>query len=88
MENSTADWGSWFQTVAGGVVDKWSSATYQQPFEVQKLRIQALGSEGYYSEGQPGAGAQPGTMRAGLNLSPAMLLLAGAAVLAVVLLKD
>lgn len=87
MDETTGNsWETWIQKVGGGVVDKWSTATYTQPYEVQKMRIQALGEQGYYSEGQPGAASQ--AQRQGLQLSPMVLLLAGAAVLAVVLLKD
>lgn len=78
-------WDSWMQQVGGGVIDKWASATYQQPYEIQKLKIQALGEQGYYSEGQPGATS---AQRQGFALTPGVMLLAGAAVLAVVLLKD
>lgn len=85
METGTS-WDSWMQQVGGGVIDKWASATYQQPYEIQKMRIQALGEQGYYSEGQPGAVAT--AQRAGFQLTPGVMLLAGAAVLAVVLLRD
>lgn len=86
MDETGNSWESWIQKVGGGVVDKWASATYTQPYEVQKMRIQALGEQGYYSEGQPGAAST--AQRQGLQLSPMVLLLAGAAVLAVVMLKD
>lgn len=86
MDETGNSWDSWIQQVGGGVIDKWASATYQQPYEIQKMRIQALGEQGYYSEGQPGAGAAAKAQ--GFTLSPGILLLAGAAVLAVVMLKD
>lgn len=87
MDEQGNTWESWIQNVGGGVIDKWATATYQQPYEVQKLRIQALGEQGYYTEGQPGA-AQATTQRGGFSLSPGTLLLIGGAVLAVVMLKD
>lgn len=86
MDEQATSWESWIQNVGGGVIDKWATATYQQPYEVQKLRIQALGENGYYSEGQPGTVAS--AQRQGFALTPGVMLLAGAAVLAVVLLKD
>lgn len=70
------DWGS---TVLQGVVDK----EYRQEFELDRMKIQALGDMGYYDEGQAGA-----YMRApGAGVSPGLLLLGGA-VLLVFLLKD
>lgn len=83
MEN-TSSWESWFQTVAGGVADKYASATWVQPYELDKLKIMARGETSFYNEGQP-TGPQSGTI-AGIN--PGVLLLVGAAVVAVLLLKD
>lgn len=85
METGTS-WDSWAQQQGAGLIDKWASATYVQPYEIQKLRIQALGEQGYYAEGQPGVSAT--TQGQGFKLTPGVMLLAGAAVLAVVLLKD
>ncbi len=76
------EWSDSIQTWAGSLLDKWGSAQYVQPYEVQKLQLQALGQTGYYLEGQPGAR----TATSGINGST--LLLIGAAVVAVMLLKD
>lgn len=76
------EWSDSIQTWAGNLLDKWGSAQYVQPYEVQKLQLQALGQTGYYLEGQPGAR----TATSGINGST--LLLIGAAVVAVMLLKD
>lgn len=84
IADSGSSWEGWFQRVGGNVVDAWASATYSQPYEIQKLRLQALGSTGaYYAEGQP----TPPRGNLG-GITPAMLLLGGAALLAVLLLKD
>jgi len=87
MDETTngSSWESWFQNVASGVADKYASATWVQPFELQKMRIQALGETGYYQEGNPSGPAQNGTIA---GISPGVLLLGGAALLAVLLLKD
>lgn len=53
-----------------------------QDYEIQKLRIQALGQYGMYDEGQPIRGTV-----AGVN-SSTLLLLAGAAVVAYMLAKN
>lgn len=76
------EWSDSIQNWAGNLIDKWGSAQYVQPYEVQKLQLQALGQSGYYTEGQAGARAAAG----GINSST--LLLLGAAVVAVMLLKD
>ncbi len=76
------EWSDSIQTWAGSLLDKWGSAQYVQPYEVQKLQLQALGQTGYYLEGQPGARA------ASTGISSGTLLLLGAAVVAVMLLKD
>ena len=78
-----ASWSSWFQNVAGGVIGKAADATYVRPYDIQALRLQALGAEGYYTEGQ--AGTAPAA--AGMSTTT-MMLLGGALLLAVVLLKD
>lgn len=79
-----ADWASWFQNIAGSAVGAYGSITQQQnqnAFELQKAKIQYLGDTGYYTEGQTG--------RIGQGSNTMMLLLIGAAVLAVVMLaKD
>lgn len=75
---------TWAQDVAGSVINKATDAAYVQPYELSRLRLQALGDDGYYTEGQRGATQAP---KAGFTVSPQLMLI-GAAVLAVVLLKD
>lgn len=77
---SSSSWETWIQRVGGNVVDAWSSSTYQQPYELQKMRIQSLGERGYYPEGKPMA--QPGSMN---GISPIMLI--GGVLLLVLLLR-
>ncbi len=76
------EWSDSIQTWAGDLIGKWGSAQYVQPYEVQKMQMQALGQAGYYTEGQAGARVATG----GINSGTLMLL--GAAVVAVMLLKD
>ena len=76
------DWSTWVQNVGSGLIDKAASAQYTQPYEIQKLQLEALGQGGYYNEGTAGTRS---AATAGMN--PTVLLLIGAAVVAVVLLK-
>jgi hypothetical protein len=80
---SGSSWESWIQGVGGKVIDQYASANWTQPFELQKLRIQAMGNDGYYTEGQ----AAPVQRSLG-GISPTVMLLAGAAVVALLMLKD
>lgn len=76
------DWSTWVQNVGSGLIDKAASAQYVQPYEIQKLQLEALGQGGYYNEGKAGTRT---AATAGMN--PTVLLLIGAAVVAVVLMK-
>lgn len=76
-------WSEWFQNIAGNVINKATDANYVRPYDVQALRLQQLGNGGYYTEGM--LGARPGN---GTGITPGVLLLAGAALVAVMLLKD
>lgn len=79
------DWSTWVQNVSAGLIDKAASAQYVQPYEIQKLQLEALGQTGYYREGQAGTIPPVG---GGLAISGNTLLLIGAAVLAVMLMRD
>lgn len=76
------DWSSWFQNVSAGVIGAAADAKYRQPYEIQKLQLQQLGALGYFNEGMPMNAQQQG----GINTT--WLLLGGALLVAVVLLKD
>jgi hypothetical protein len=78
-------WESWIQGVAGNVIGKAADAQYSNDYELQRLRLQALGQMGYYQEGQPGVIRTTGTV-AGFPTST--LLLIGGAVLVFMMLKD
>lgn len=78
-----AEWSDWVQDVAGSVIKDASNSKYVQPYDVQKLKLEALGNLGVYTEGQAGIANK----NAMAGISP-MVLLIGAAVLAVVLLKN
>lgn len=77
------DWSTWLQNISGSVIGAAADAKYRQPYEIQKLQLQQLGQLGYYNEGQMIPGQQPG---AGIN--PAWLLIGGAVLVAVLVLKD
>lgn len=79
------DWQNFIQNVAGTYVNARIDAKYKQPYEVQKLKLAALGEAGYYEEGQPNTVA-PKQLIPGI--SNGLLLLGGAAVLAVILVKS
>lgn len=85
-ETSTgSNWESWFQGVAGKVIGSAVDAKYSQPYELQRLRLEALGDLGYYAEGQPGTLRQPGTVG---GITTGTLLLIGGIALVFVLMKD
>lgn len=78
-------WEEWFQNVAGSVIKDASQAKFTQPYEIQKLRLQALGDLGLYTEGVPQPAVAPGMF--GMSQG-ALVLLALGAVVAVFALKD
>ncbi len=81
------DWSGWVQSVLGGVVDKAATAQWVQPYDTERMKLQALGQMGYgyYTEGQRQALGQPGTV-AGINTG-VLLLLGGVVVVAMLLKK-
>ncbi len=76
-------WEQWVQDIGGSLLNKAADAKWTQPYEVQKLRLQALGELGLYNEGQPQQ-LQP----QGLGISPGVLLLGVGALVLVFALKD
>lgn len=81
-EGAPSSWESWIQDVGKSVVGGYASANWTQPFELEKMRLQLQAQNGgYYTEGQPVS-----TQRGGI--SPIVLLLAGAAIVAIVMLRD
>jgi hypothetical protein len=77
------DWGDWAQQVSGSLINKYADNQWVQPYELQRMQLQALGQMGYYQEGQ----ASIGINRNGLNISPTLLLL-GAVVMVVMMTRD
>lgn len=81
-----ATWEEWIQGVGQTVVDGYAaqqSASQTQNYELQKLKIEALGQAGLYTEGQ--AGIKPATA-GGINTTA--LLIAGAVLLGFMMMKD
>lgn len=79
------DWSEWIQNIGGSLIDKAATARFVQPYELQKLELEALGQGGYYREGQPGTRTTGQPAPQGIN--PTVLLIGGA-LLAFVLLRD
>lgn len=79
------DWSQWVQNVAGTALDRYT-ATKQLEAQTDAMRLQALGESGYYLEGQRGTLVP--VPRQTIGGIPTGWLLVGAAVVAVVLLKD
>jgi hypothetical protein len=77
------EWGDWAQQVAGSLINKASDKEWVQPYEIQKMQLQALGQLGMYNEGQASLTAN----RQGLTISPTLLLI-GAVALIVVMTRD
>ena len=86
ITSSGGDWSGWVQGVLGGVADKYAQSKWVQPYETERMKLQALGQAGYgyYTEGQRQALGQPGTV-AGINTGT--LLLIGGVLAVVMLLK-
>lgn len=76
-------WSDWAQNVSGSLINKWGESKFVQPYEVQKLQMQALGQLGYFNEGQAGLAVG----RQGLQISPGLLMIGGI-VLVVMMMKD
>lgn len=82
--DETNSWANWFQNVSAGVIDKAATAEWVMPYETDRLRLQALGNLGYYTEGQRNAALGGGAL-GGVN--PGVLLLLGGVVVVALLLK-
>lgn len=79
------DWFSWAQDAASGLIKagaNYANNQQQQKYEIEKLKLQALGTDGTYIEGKPNS------TQTVAGISPTVLLLAGAALVAVMMLKD
>lgn len=81
-----ATWEEWIQGVGQTVVEGYAaqqSASQSQNYELQKLKIEALGQAGLYTEGQ--AGVRP-AMNSGINSTA--LMIAAAVLLGFMMMKD
>ena len=79
-----ASWEEWVQDVGGSVINAAADAKFTQPYQIQRLQMEALGEGGYYTEGQAGVKSRAGA----ISIEPTTLLLIGAAVVALLMLKD
>lgn len=84
MDETGSSWESWIQSIGSKVADvAAANQAGDQKYELERLKLQALGQYGYYTEGQTGLRAANG-----MGISSGTLLLLGAGLLAVMLLKD
>lgn len=79
MEFNSASFQDWAQEQAGKLLDLWGQAQVTQPYEIEKLRLRALGDGGYYEEGKAGT-SKPAS--SGGNMLP--LLVGGVILLLIV----
>lgn len=78
------EWADWIQDVGKSVITSRTEAKYKQPFEIQKMQLQAMGPFGIpYVEGQAPTG-QAGAPAAVAGIPTSWLLIGG--VIALVLL--
>lgn len=81
--SSSGGWESWAQNISGSLLKGYANSQFQQPFELQKMQLQAYGNGAYglpYIQGQP--------LGAGLGIPTGWLLIGGALVLAMVMIKS
>lgn len=83
----TQSWEETAQSWGGKLLDVWGAQVKNdQDYEIAKLRLTTLGPGGYAVEGQRGVSESASPSPGGLP--PNALLLIGAAVVAVLVLKD
>lgn len=75
-------WEEWFQDVGKTVITQAADAKFKQPYEIERLRLEALGELGTYTEGQA---QQP--QASGIKNST-MLLIGGVVLLLVMMSQD
>lgn len=80
MDDSEA-WGDWLRDIGTKVAEGVVDYKVNFPLRVEELKINKLGSAGYYTEGKAGAAAST----AGIPTN--VLLIGGAVLMAVLLLK-
>lgn len=83
MDETASPWGDFFRNITGTVVGAAVNARYTQPFLLEQQRIDAARSGGAALAGVPMM--QPGTVA---GIGSGTLLLVGAAVVLVLLLRD
>lgn len=77
------DWQDTIQSWGTTLLNGYTNAKYVQPYEVQKLRLQALGQAGIYDEGQPGVYVPPPAIN-----STTLLLIGAGVVVFMMMQKD
>lgn len=81
-----SSWETWIQDQAGSLLQKAADAKFTQPYEIDRLRLQALGDLGTYTEGQPNT--VPANQAGAFGLSNGALLLIGGGVLLFLMTRD
>lgn len=86
------DFGNWesaIQKWAGQGIDAVIAKKVTQPYEVERLKMQTYGASGFFNDGQSGIyDPATGQMMQQKSQMPMVLMLAGAGVVAFILLKD
>lgn len=80
--SSSSGWESWAQGLSSNLLQGYANSQFQQPYELQKMQLQAYGSGAYglpYIQGQPNLQ---------LGIPTGWLLIGGAALLAMVMIKS
>lgn len=87
-DTSGDSWGAWMQSIGSKLVEGYVDYKVTWPGQIQQQQINRLGDLGYYAEGQPGYRSVAGMPAAVAGFPTGMLMLGGAALLLVFLLKD
>lgn len=77
------DWFSFVQDAASGLIKgglNYANTQQQQKYEIEKLKLQALGTDGVYTEGQANRKTVAG-------IDPTVLMLGGFALVVVLMLQ-
>lgn len=80
----SSSWEAWAQNIGGNLLQGYANTKFNQPYELQKMQLQAYGNGAYglpYIQGQPNGSAT-------LGIPTGWLLIGGALVLAVVMIKS
>lgn len=78
-------WEEWIQDVGKDVIGKWSEREYTQDYNLQAMRLQALGEMGLYTEGQAGTGVIQRANAGGI--APGLLIMGGVLIVGLLIMR-